>query len=202
MANVRLLRQSVNDYEKQMADANKEVAGVNATYGSAYDKYVADVSTYNSMVTGDNIPRVKKTELYGLQDKDKIGVVTKDIVGPNGQVFSYALDQTGRYEGRGTPTTFGWHLVNTPAQPTAPTQGVVDTSKIRAPNLTQGDIKTLKNPPSTPSQGVMATNMGYTHVSNLADGDAPSKNSAFTNPDDPNNLRERGVLARVMGEQL
>jgi hypothetical protein len=82
-------------------------------------------------------------------------------------------------------------------QPTEP----VASEEIRAPNLTQSDIRELRNP-SQDAAGVQAgINKGLIVKSELADNER-SKVSAFADPEDPNNLKDAGILARVLGGQL
>jgi hypothetical protein len=83
---------------------------------------------------------------------------------------------------------------NQPAEP-APAE------EFRPPNLTQGDIRELKNPSQDMAGLQMMMNKGLIGKSELADNEK-SKVSAFADPEDPNNLKDAGILARVMGGQL
>jgi len=88
-------------------------------------------------------------------------------------------------------------LPTEPAAPTAP-------DKPKDPNLTVNDWEELANPGRTPAQLAMAANKGLVAKSELADNTAPSTNSAFSNlsGDNPNNIKEKGVLARTLAGQL
>lgn len=69
-------------------------------------------------------------------------------------------------------------------------------------NLTEKEKGLLQKPTYGPAEMNMATSRGVAATSSLA-GDTPTTaNSAFANPEDPNNLKEKGVLARVLGGQL
>ena len=84
--------------------------------------------------------------------------------------------------------------------PTAPT-AYEQPPPPREPNLTVGNIREMKNPGRDMAGLQMAANMGIIGKSQLADNER-SKVSAFADPDDPNNLKDAGILARTIGGQL
>lgn len=84
-----------------------------------------------------------------------------------------------------------------PSVPNAP----VAPEPPKAPSLTQSDIRELENPGQDAAGIQMAANRGMIAKSELADNEK-SKNSAFADPEDPNNLKDAGILARVIGGQL
>lgn len=182
MANVRLLRQSLEDY-------NKRVAKIDAQYRADYDKYTADVAAYNADVSAHpNDPAYsqavgKQQYIVGYQTVNEYQPGT---LGDNG---TYADVQKPIYAD--TPT-------NLPT-PVAPAQSVAPP----APNYTNNDRAAMANPGTDPAGVVRANNLGYTGNSEVSAANSGAmRNSAFNAPDDPNNLKERGVLARVLGGQL
>jgi len=84
-----------------------------------------------------------------------------------------------------------------PVAPAAP----APAADIPPPNLTQSNIRELQNPAQDMAGLQMAMNKGVVGKSELADN-TQSKNSGFANPEDPNNLKDLGILARVVGGQL
>lgn len=71
----------------------------------------------------------------------------------------------------------------------------------RAPNLTQSDIRELRSPSLDQAGMQRAANRGIIGKNELV-GMEMGKNSAFADPNDPNNLKEAGILARTLGGQL
>lgn len=84
-----------------------------------------------------------------------------------------------------------------PADPALPNQ-------VRAPSFTVGDIREMTTPGQDQAGLAMSAARGYIAKSQLAAENDPGKNSAFANlaGDDPNNLKQAGVLSRVIAGQL
>jgi len=198
MATVRLLRQSVEDYEKK-------VAGANQNYEANHAAYAGQVDAYNTLVkSGTPLATPNANGTYTLPSGQTVSLSSEL---PRDDDFSAVFDTKYMKNADGSITTYNslpggyqagetYKLIPpTPSAPAAP-------QEIREPNLTEKDKGLLQNPTATPNQMVMAANTGAVAKSALAGEQPLSTNSAFRNPDDPNNLKERGVLARVMGGQL
>lgn len=177
MANVRLVRQSLEDY-------NSRVAKIDAQYRADYDAYGKQVEDFNKRLQG--VPYV--TSVGGRHN----------VVLSNGQAVNGAnLGGLGSYYINGQfvkdPTAA---LGGAPADP-------VQGAAPRSPNLTNADYAALSEP-ATDQAGVAKANaLGYTGKSELAgDQGGPMRNSAFAKQDDPQGLKDRGILARVIGGQL
>lgn len=87
--------------------------------------------------------------------------------------------------------------------PTTPQMGEVPKS----PSLTQNDYEAMRYRTQDPAGMAMETAKGLVGKSDVeALNDQGSKFTAqqnpFADPNDPQNLRERGVLARTLGGQL
>ena len=79
-----------------------------------------------------------------------------------------------------------------------------EQQKVRAPTFTQNQINEMQNPTDDAAGVVKAQALGYTGNSRLKGDEPASRNSAFANlsGDDPNNLREKGVLARTLAGEI
>lgn len=181
MANVRLLRQSIDDY-------NARIAKLDANYRAQYEQYTKDVAAYNADVAAHP------------NDPERSAQVGKQQYimgyGPDTQVFQ------GDENGGGMVTMRNPIYADSPTTlptPVAPEQAVAPP----APNLTNNDQRALANPGTDPAGVVRANNIGYTGNSDVAAMNSGAmRNSAFADPADPQGLKERGILARVMGGQL
>lgn len=208
MANVRLLRQSIDDYQKRIAAANAQINAGNDAYQAAYGGYAQQTDAYNAQVnafnqaaqgggvyseggkyfsatTGDP---VDAGSLVTGEDGTQTWVIPNSpIMGSdNDPVGDTVLPYIGEKPGA-APVA--------PADPTAP-------AYIKPPNLTASNMRELSNPGMDQAQLAMARARGFEGKSSLAGDEMTAPNSAFADPDDPNNLAERGILARVMGGQL
>lgn len=181
MANVRLLRQSIDDY-------NARVARIDAKYQTDYEKYKADVAAYNADVALHPNDPTYSQQVGKQQYITGYGPDTQEWVG--GEIDGGM--QTVRHPiYADSPTTL--------PTPVAPAQTVAPNG----PNFTNNDLKALANPGTDPAGVVRDNNKGYTGNSEIAAlNSGPMRNSAFADPADPQNLKERGILARVMGGQL
>lgn len=181
MANVRLLRQSIDDY-------NARIAKIDAQYQSDYNKYTADVAAFNADVAAHPNDPQRSAQVGRQQYIVGYGPDTQEYVGDE---FTGGVQTIRHPIYADSPTTL--------ATPVAPAESVAP----KAPNLTNNDIKAMGNPGTDPAGVVRANNVGYTGNSEIsALNSGAMRNSAFNSPEDPNNLKERGILARVMGGQL
>ena len=204
----------VGGHEGELAFSNRDKKGNPYDSGGLYssvDELNAQATT-NSGLMGENGPIF-------------MGVQTAYVRNPDGTVSKYVPQQTpiSYVDANGNPvdpnfmgengtsglTQVGgnYQYVNQGnfrvlAPPSA--EGIVEpeaAQEVRAPNLTQSDIRELRNP-SQDAAGVQAgINKGLIVKSELADNER-SKVSAFADPEDPNNLKDAGILARVLGGQL
>lgn len=181
MSNVRLLRQSLEDY-------NNRVAKIDAQYQAQYGQYTKDVEAYNADVLLHPNDPVRSAQVgrqqyitgYGPDTQEWVG----DEIGGSMQAVRHPIYAD-------SPTTLANPVA--PAQPEAPP----------GPSLTNNDYKALANPGTDPAGVVRDNNMGYTGNSEIAAlNDTPMRNSAFSDPEDPQGLKESGILARTLGGQL
>ena len=231
MANVRLLRQSIEDYQKKYNATNKN-------YKGAYDKYVADFNAvkaeteaYNAAVSaaasgGDQVwlPYKGGYNLFGgidgtlhpvytgvdggmvlnpvstLPDKNAAGSNTVMVRNGDSIVVYSRLDASQDWHPISAPGSESFKLLSDPpAAPVAP----AEPEKIEAPRLTTSNSQELQNPSENQAGLQLQAAKGILGKSNLA-GDRPEamRNSVFADPEDPQGLKDRGVLARVLGGQL
>lgn len=181
MANVRLLRQSLEDY-------NARIAKLDADYQARYGQYTKDVAAYNADVSLHPNDPERSAQVGKQQYITGYGPDTTEWVGGESD-GSYQTVRHPIYAD--SPTTL--------PTPVAPEQAVAP----KTPSYTQRDLEAMKNP-GTDAAGVARANaLGYTGNSDVAGLNEPAmRNSAFTKPDDPYGLKDRGILARVMGGQL
>ena len=219
MSNVRLLRQSLEDY-------NNRIAKLDAQYSADYDAYAEKVNKFN------NLPYVTESKRVIINPYE--GGLSRAVKLSNGQSMfmpkGYENQRPGlgdRYLGSDTVTLPGSTLkgdpesaipdqvipertvplphfgtdpsqyygepVNAPAQSTVP----------HSPSLTNNDYKAMANPGTDPAGVARDNALGYTGNSEIAAlNDTPMRNSAFSDPEDPQGLKERGILARTLGGQL
>ena len=192
MANVRLLRQSVDDY-------NARVARIDAQYQSQYAQYTKDVEAYNADVIAHPYNEAKSQMsggpryFMGYQPDHEVQATDPDTGAPVTDAAGDPVMTVRRGEKiyADSPTTL--------ANPVAPTQGVAPPP----PSFTNNDIRAMANPGTDPAGVVRDNNKGYSGNSEIAAmNDAPMRNSAFADPTDPQGLKERGILARTLGGQL
>ena len=180
MANVRLLRQSLEDY-------NNRVAKLDSQYQADYAKYRADVEGFNADVTAHP---------FNQAASDSVGRA-QYLMGYT-PVVEETTEAGKRYIVSGGEPIYG-DSPTSRSTPVAPAAVVPP----RAPNLTSNDARAMANPGTDPAGVVRANNVGYTGNSEIAAlNSGAMRNSAFADPADPQNLKERGILARVMGGQL
>lgn len=248
MANVRLLRQSINDYTKKFDAANAAYLAGYGDYQAQYDAYSAATNDYNARVAAFNAVGAQAGDIF----QNEQGTLSK--YGDDGKPIPYTLESSGlNYAGlggiggndagnsEGGNTQYGepykndsgvWVMDTLQTSPTydalgnvvgsttaktgsitipvtayhpgvAPTAPVepIAPELIKKPNLTVSDIRELQNPGLDQAGLQMSMNRGIIGKSELA-GMEQSKNSAFVDPEDPNNLKDVGILARTLGGQL
>ena len=233
MANVTLLRQSLEDYNKKFDAANTAYLAGYGAYQTQFDAYKTATDNYNAQVEAFNAAGATAGSIF----QNEQGTLSQYDIDGNVQAFKpstggqYDMNTGGYVDGSGNNVTAGdaykaadgtwvydvttttapgtstvstvpisvsaYHPGTAPVAPTAPS----DPELIRKPNLTVSDLKELQNPGLDQAGMQMAMNNGLLGKSELA-GMEQSKNSAFADPEDPNNLKDVGVLARVMGGQL
>lgn len=215
MANVRLLRQSVEDYQKKLKAGNENYEADFAAYQAQVEAHNAGVAAItaasaNPLGSAYQLPSGKfgllsssgvkyegnpYASLNAFADSKKdYGYVHK----PNGTTTLYRRNSTGWGT---TYTIVGDYptLLQPPAVGAEPTQAEMPKDL----NLTASNVKAVMNPGLNQAQAQLQAAKGIVAKSDLAgDQGEALKNSAFAKQDDPQGLKERGVLARVMGGQL
>ena len=221
MSNVRLLRQQVDAYQRALEGLNRE-------YKSDYNTYKDGINAYNAQVDAGNqrgaITWVKSADGGYRAYTGQGNTMLERSAGSASVALLDSLPNTGKasygvmnartalvrnssggvdmYSTRGEDYG-GWKKVQSnsgligdapvaPKEPEAP----------NAPRFTEKEKGLLMNPTAGPAEMVAANARGEAVTSSLAGDEEAGKNSAFANPDDPNNLKDRGVLARVLGGQL
>ena len=226
MARVKLLRQSLEDYNKKIMAGDAEYQSAYGVYSGKTDAYNAQINAFNQELKGLDAGEIIQDADGGLQQLDpKRGLIR--YTGPTVDAFSQGPQPGPAYQDKGggwfydtpvlindatyddagnqiSPAQYGTRKTSIPVEvahpgtaPAAPTQGAVP----RIPNLTQGDIRELQNPGLDQAGMQMMANKGIIGKTELAGLDQ-SKISAFADPEDPNNLKEAGILARTLGGQL
>ena len=117
----------------------------------------------------------------------------------------FIYDDMGNVIGSAPAPAPGW-------VPTTYTARIMDNSGIVAPEqqpppeprFTQNQIREMENPTDDAAGMAKANALGYTGNSRLKGDDPASRNSAFSNlgGDDPNNLKDKGVLARALAGEI
>lgn len=196
MANVRLLRQSIEDYQKDASAANE-------AYEAAYGQYSKDFEAQQAQHQG--LINAYNAELNYIA-AGNIGYIDHG----NGNITMVkGVDENGKpipvegFENQRGTIGAGAHVL--PAVPVTPTPITAPAipEEIKAPNLTVSNTRELMNPGQNQAQLGMQSAKGILGKSELAgDQQAAMRGSAFADPNDPQGLKERGVLARVMGGQL
>ena len=110
---------------------------------------------------------------------------------------NYRINREGGTEGYGLPAGVFASAYRAPAN--APTQ---ETPK--PPTFTVNQLEEMANPSNSAAEINRAQAFGYTGKSALVAERDPTKNSAFANlgGDDPNQLKDRGVLARAIAGEI
>jgi hypothetical protein len=223
MANVRLLRQRLSDYDAA-------IQRINRNYEGDYEEYGAKVNAWNAIASktpyvtqildtsptqiGDGDPLGGAGKLVRLSDGQRVvldaGPVEGLVEGAYYNGPSSSQVPTGEVDAYGQPimksvTTHGFSKLPAAAGP-LPEDPVMPDAP-REPNLTQRDVRTLMAPPTNAAGVEMARAKGYTGNSELvAENEDRSRitafQSAFDNPDNPQALKDRGILAKTLAGKL
>lgn len=128
--------------------------------------------------------------------------------------YTYQAPSAGGWISDGTDGGGGTQVEATPGgwQKSDYTARIMDNSGIvapeqhapKAPTFTQNQIREMENPTDDAAGIVKANALGYTGNPQLKGDQPASRNSAFANlgGDDPNNLKDKGVLARAIAGEI
>lgn len=221
MANVRLLRQLVSDYNNRIDKANTDYEkrwGIYEQAVNAYNAKIEDAKSgtpyvgqtskgwgiFGGVDSRGNIAYKSSAKVYNsaseLPKTDKIGV--RMLVREGDRYQEYKPQVTlPRYNSAGGFKPSGQYYSALPTASDVPSEPA-GPDEIAPINLTEKDKGLLQNPTLGPSEMNMAAARGVVGKSNLSGDELSAPISAFADPEDPNNLKERGVLARVLGGQL
>lgn len=207
MANVRLLRQGIEDYQEDVMLRNRQIKKANTAYQASYDQYANDTNAYNAYVNSFNA----KAAGGGVYSEGGayFSVATGDpavagslITQQDGTQVWEIPNSVAEPDANGSYSTYLPYIGEKPgAAPAAPAEPVAPEAP-KVPSLTNANLRELGNPGLSPGELEMSRAKGIDARSQLAGDEMKGANSAFADPDDPNNLKERGILARVMGGQL
>lgn len=210
MANVRLLRQGIEDYQKRVEASNAAIDASNAAYEAAYAGYAGQTDAYNASVNAFNAA-AQGGGVYSdggkYFDVSTGAEVQGGLTTLNGKQM-FELPPAGIMMGsdNDAASTGGGELrtyigAKPGAAPTAPAEPAAP-EPVKVPNLTTSNMAELSNPGLDQAGIAMARAQGFEGKSALKGDEMTGAGSAFADPEDPNNLAERGILARVMGGQL
>ena len=215
MANVRLLRQRLTDY-------NTAIDRINSRYRRDYNAYAGKVEAWNAIAKAT--PYVTAVESLGgsylmpsgqreavLSNNERVRVPQGQSANP-GDYYNNAgfreeqvyNDLTNRYETVQVPNiSFSKYPAAAGEIPIEPVMGKTP----RQPNLTENDIRAIQDPPTNAAGVEMARAKGWTGVSELvAENEDRARitafESAFDNPDNPQALKDRGILAKTLAGKL
>ncbi len=204
---VKMLRQRVEDYNKRYnAGLNKENTGYNEEYAA----YQAQVNAYNDAITAIN--NLRDREIFvaadgGYYKKFSSGSLRIPFL-TQAQIdhgdFGYSLvNGVVKYGNTPQPVhVYPALAAGTPAAPPAPSE---ENIKVPPLGLTLKQEHELVAPSANPVELERGANVGFLRKSELADNPAAptEKNSAFFNlkGDDPNGLKDSGILARTIAGQ-
>ncbi len=232
MVMARLLRQRLNDYVNQVNRAEADYGAQAETYNAslkaaqsgtptvmkdADGKYVivggtvgdqlkvisskvVDASTLGE-VLNKSATALRPRGTYGRDSEGNVAryevepYTEKVPVSSSGQLYG------GSISGPKMTTVSGYRWVKQ-GDNIAQMPDIPQVSAPQQPNLTRSNLKELENPSYDPAGVAGMANYGIEAKSQLAGEVANSKVSAFADPEDPNNLAERGILARTLAGQL
>lgn len=213
MVMARLLRQRLADYVNQVNRADREYRDAATAYNSAVEEALSgtpylttDSSGKQVVVGGKNqdgslkiLSRTTSSYLPPLNNDTYVDPMAG--ITPMGQV-RYVKTNTGDvvqyHVVKDANEQYSWEPGQTlKSIPTAP-----EMTSIKEPNLTQSNMKELQSPSSDQAGLALQQAYGIEGKSQLAGDVANSRVSAFADPEDPNNLAERGILARTLAGQL
>lgn len=190
MANVRLLRQRLTDY-------NTAIDRINSRYQRNYDAYAADVEAWNAIAKAT--PYV--VDVGGGGKTLARATLSNGERVPLKRLADMAAAKPGFYYNGGL--SFSEYPTAAGPLPVEPTMGKAP----RQPNLTENDIRAIQNPPTNAAGVEMARAKGWTGESELvAENEDRARisafESAFDNPDNPQALKDRGILAKTLAGRL
>lgn len=215
-----IYREQYNAYKMKAEEYNAFVTSVKAGQQQAVGEYAPGAYTLLKGYTDDQ-GQVGLTAAYAdkkgnpqmagalvdkLPDGNSAGLNGVYLKGANGtatfHTWNSGADMLGNTLEGVTP---GW-------QNTGYSARVMDNSGItpptqdapRAPSFTQGQIKEMENPTDDAVGMAKANALGYTGNARLKGDEPASRNSAFANLSggDPNNLKDKGVLARALAGEI
>lgn len=208
MVMARLLRQRLNSYVNQVNRAEADYAQAAEPYNAAIESIRAgtpyairnpdgtvqivggatetgDLQLLNTKVASS--PPKSKGDFGGLATGTKMYASDG-----SGNVRQYWMDIAP-----GGGTKIYSSKATTPFMPDRP-----ELVEPKQPNLTVSNINELKSPSSDQAGLALQAAVGLQGKSQLAGDVANSKVSAFADPEDPNDMASRGILARTLAGQL
>lgn len=208
MVMARLLRQRLNSYVNQVNRAEADYAQAAEPYNAAIESVRAgtpyairnpdgtvqivggatetgDLQLLNTKVASS--PPRRKGDFGGLSTGTKMYALDG-----SGNVRQYWMDIA---PGGGTKVYSS--KTTTPFMPDRP-----ELVEPKQPNLTVSNINELKSPSSDQAGLALQAAVGLQGKSQLAGDVANSNVSAFADPEDPNDMASRGILARTLAGQL
>lgn len=210
MVMARLLRQRLNSYVNQVNRAEADYQQGAGPYNSAIESIRAGTPyairnpdgtvqiVGGATETGDL--QLLNTKVASSPPRSK-----GDFGGLSTGTKMYALDGSGNVRqywmdiapgGSGTLKVYS-SKTTTPFMPDRP-----ELVEPKQPNLTVSNINELKSPSSDQAGLALQAAIGLQGKSQLAGDVANSKVSAFADPEDPNDMASRGILARTLAGQL
>lgn len=215
MVMARLLRQRLNDYVNQVNRAEADYVQAATAYNSALQgamrgttSVITDANGKQVVVSGKTPDGQLALKTGRIGDASKLGDVGGTVYKMMGGITIYAKDAEGNVAGYNIQpyppketTVSGYRWVKQGENlPIIPNEPVVQ--EVKEPNLTVSNINELKSPSSDQARLALQQAYGLQAKSALAGDVDNSKVSAFADPEDPNNLAERGILARTLAGQL
>lgn len=208
MVMARLLRQRLNSYVNQVNRAEADYQEAVVPYNAAIESIRAGTpyAIRNPDGTVQIVGGATETgDLQLLNTKVASSPPRRkgDFGGLSTGTKMYALDGSGNVRqywmdiAPGGGTKIYSSKATTPFMPDRP-----ELVEPKQPNLTVSNINELKSPSSDQAGLALQAAVGLQGKSQLAGDVDNSKVSAFADPEDPNNLAERGILARTLAGQL
>lgn len=202
MAQADIYNNTLSAAKKGTPTVMKDANGNDVIVGGTVEDKLKLISSkiFDASTLGD-VPAMQLASRYG---RDSEGNVAKYKVEPYTEMV-YAPTHSRPYSGFGsapTETTVSGYRWVKQGENLAVMPDIPQVNAPQQPNLTQSNLKELKNPSYDPAGVVAMGNYGIDVKSQLAGEVANSRVSAFADPEDPNNLAERGILARTLAGQL
>jgi hypothetical protein len=146
----------------------------------------------------DKLPEGNAAGLNGVYVKNPNGTATFHSWSGGG-LFGNTVDEFGQEIPQGWQNTGYSARIMDNSGITAPEQHAPP-----APRFTQNQIREMEHPTDDAAGIVKAQALGYSGNPQLKGLEPASRNSAFSNigGDDPNNLKDKGVLARAIAGEI